>query len=274
MSGRIRVCLAGATGWVGRGLSGEIAAAPDLALTGAVARTAAGRPLGEVLGDARIGVATSGTVAEALAAGADVFVDYTSAAAVRAHVETAIDAGVSVVVGSSGLNDEEYAAIDRRARERGVGVLAAGNFALTAVLLQRFAEIAARLVPQWEIIDYARASKPDAPSGTARELAARLAGVRAPQLAVPIDGTIGPKEARGATLGGMQMHSVRLPGFVSSIEVLFGLPDERLSIRHDSGAGAGPYIAGTLLAIRRVGGFTGLRRGLDTVMELEGARMP
>ena len=177
MSGRIRVCLAGATGWVGRGLSAEIAAAPDLTLAGAVARKAAGRPLGEVLGDPRIAVVTSGTVADALAAGADVFVDYTSAASVRAHVETAIDAGASVVVGSSGLSDEEYAAIDRRARERGVGVLAAGNFALTAVLLQRFAEIAARLVPQWEIIDYARASKPDAPSGTARELAARLAGV-------------------------------------------------------------------------------------------------
>ena len=75
------------------------------------------------------------------------------------------------------------------------------------------------------------------------------------------------KEARGADLSGTRSHSIRLPGFVSSIEVLFGLPDERLSIRHDSGSGAGPYVAGTLLAIRKVRGFTGLRRGLDAVMD-------
>jgi 4-hydroxy-tetrahydrodipicolinate reductase len=187
---------------------------------------------------------------------------------VRANVAAAIASGAHVVVGSSGLSDEEYAEIDRAARERGSGVLAAGNFALTAVLLQRFAEIAARHVPQWEVVEYARASKPDAPSGTARELAARLARVGRPEVAVPVGTTLGASEARGASLSGTQTHSVRLPGFVSSIEVLFGLPDERLSIRHDSGSGAEPYIAGTLLAIRRVGTFSGLRRGLDTVMDL------
>ena len=85
---------------------------------------------------------------------------------------------------------------------------------------------------------------------------------------MPVEKTLGSPEARGASLGGTRAHSVRLPGFVSSVEVLFGLPGERLSIRHDSGAGAEPYIAGTLLAIRRVSTFTGLRRGLDSVMEL------
>jgi 4-hydroxy-tetrahydrodipicolinate reductase len=209
-----------------------------------------------------------GSVPEALAAGADVLVDYTSASAVRAHVLEAIARGVHVVVGSSGLTDEDYAEIDRAAGERGVGVLAAGNFALTAVLLQRFAEMAARQIPQWEIIDYAGAKKPDAPSGTSRELAARLRAVRAPEIAVPVEKTVGSPEARGASLGGTRAHSVRLPGFVSSIEVLFGLPGERLSIRHDSSSGAEPYIAGTLLAIRRVSSFTGLRRGLDRVMDL------
>jgi 4-hydroxy-tetrahydrodipicolinate reductase len=213
-------------------------------------------------------VRVSATVSEALAAGADVLVDYTSAHSVRAHVEEAIGRGVRVVVGSSGLTDAEYAEIDRRARERGVGVLAAGNFAVTAVLLQRFAEIAARLVPQWEIIDYGKAAKPDAPSGTSRELASRLARVRTPKIEVPVAETHGHPEARGAEIAGTRVHSVRLPGFVSSVEVLFGLPDERLSIRHDSGSGAGPYVTGTLLGIRKVGGFVGLKRGLDSVMEL------
>ncbi len=269
MSGRIRVCLAGATGWVGRGLAPAIAAAPDLELTGAVSRAHAGRRLAEALADPKLpNVVVRGTVAEALEAGAGVFVDYTSAAAVRENVAAAIERGAHVVVGSSGLSDAEYAEIDRAARSRGVGVLAAGNFALTAVLLQRFAEMAARLIPQWEILEYAPASKPDAPSGTARELASRLARVRRPEVAVPVEKTLGAREARGASLSGTPTHSVRLPGFVSSVEILFGLPDERLSIRHDSGSGAEPYIAGTLLAIRRVGSFTGLKRGLDSVMEL------
>lgn len=268
MSARTRVCVAGATGWVGRGLCPAIAASPDLELTGAVARAAAGKALGDALGDPGLPhLRVSATVSEALGAGADVLVDYTSSHAVREHVETAIAGGVAVVVGSSGLSDAEYGEIDRQARERRVGVLAAGNFAITAVLLQRFAELAARHVPNWEIIDYGKAAKPDAPSGTARELASRLSRVGTPRLEVPVAQTHGLPEARGADLCGTRAHSVRLPGFVSSIEVLFGLPDERLSIRHDSGSGAGPYVAGTLLAIRKVRGFTGLRRGLDTVME-------
>jgi 4-hydroxy-tetrahydrodipicolinate reductase len=268
MSGKTRVCLAGATGWVGRGLAPAIAASPDLELVGAVARSHAGRSLSEVLGDSRLTVVVSRTVEEALAAPCDVLVDYTSPASVRGHVLAAIGRGAGVVVGSSGLTDEEYREIEEAARTRGVGVLAAGNFAVTAVLLQRFAEIAARHVPHWEIIDYGKASKPDAPSGTSRELAARLARVGAPSIGHPIEATQGLPEARGAILHDTPVHSVRLPGFVSSIEVLFGLPEERLSIRHDSGSGAGPYVAGTLLAIRRVRSFIGLRRGLDSVMEL------
>ncbi len=267
MNGRIRVCLAGATGWVGRELCPAIAVSEDLELSGAVSRSAAGRPLSEAIGDRRLSLVVSPTVEEALVAGADVFVDYTSSQSVLGHVQAAIARGAHVVVGSSGLGDEEYAQIDRKARDREVGVLAAGNFAVTAVLLQRFAEIAARHVPQWEILEYARASKPDAPSGTARELAARLSRVRAPETAIPVERTHGDPAARGATLSGTQTHSVRLPGFVSSIEILFGLPEERLSIRHDSGAGALPYVAGTLYAIRRVGTFTGLRRGLDSIMD-------
>jgi 4-hydroxy-tetrahydrodipicolinate reductase len=264
----IRVCLAGATGWVGRGLVPAIAASPDLVLAAAVSRKQSGRMLSEALGFEAPEVAVKGSVAEALAAPCDVLIDYTSASAVRENVFEAIGRGVSVVVGASGLTDEDYAAIDAAAQKRGVGVLAAGNFALTAVLLARFAELAARHVPQWEILEYARASKPDAPSGTARELASRLSRVREPAVAHPLASTLGTRDARGATLQGTQVHSVRLPGFVSSIEVLFGLPDERLSIRHDSGAGAEPYVAGTLLAVRKVGGFSGLKRGLDSVMEL------
>ena len=158
--------------------------------------------------------------------------------------------------------------IDAAARRKARGVLACGNFALTVVLLQRFAEMAARLIPQWEIIDYAHDDKVDAPSGTARELAARLSRVRAPIATVPVDQTMGLPEARGATLAGSQIHSIRLPGFVISAEIVFGMPDQKLTIRHDSGSSAVPYVDGALLAIRRVGTLAGLHRGLDTVLDL------
>ncbi len=134
--------------------------------------------------------------------------------------------------------------------------------------MQKFAEMAAKLIPQWEIIDYAHDDKVDAPSGTARELAARLSRVRPPELTIPVGQTTGEPAARGATLAGAQVHSVRLPGFVISAEVIFGMPDQRLSIRHDSGTSARPYVDGALLAIRRVSGLVGVHRGLDTVLDL------
>lgn len=145
-------------------------------------------------------------------------------------------------------------------------MVAAGNFSITAAMAQAAAVLVARYLPQWEIIDYASADKPDAPSGTARELAERLAAVRQPHAAVPVDRVAGVREARGATVGGAQVHSLRLPSFVVSTEVLFALPDERLSIRHDAGGTPRPYVAGTLLAVRAVRTVIGLVRGLDTLL--------
>jgi 4-hydroxy-tetrahydrodipicolinate reductase len=268
VSRKLRVCLAGATGWVGQGLAPAIADAEDLELVGAVSRTEAGRSLAEVLNDARLAVPIHASAAQALQTPCDIFVDYTSPESVEAHVLAAIASGAHVVIGTSGVTEDQFGKIDNAARQRGVGALAVGNFAITAVLLQHFAEIAAKHLPAWEIIEYGPSRKPDAPSGTARQLANRLASIRRPETDVPIERTQGMREARGASFEGSQIHSVRLPGFVSSVEILFGLPDERLSIRHDSGSGAGPYIAGTLLAIREVNGFTGLKRGLDSVMRL------
>lgn len=264
----IAVCLAGATGWAGSELARAIASLSDVVLVAAVSRTHAGRRLGDVLGDARIDSPIHASAAEALATRCDVFVEYTRPDAAKANVLAAIDRGAHVVVGTSGLTDEDYAEIDVAARRHGRGVLAAGNFALTAVLMQKCAEMAARLIPQWEVIDYAHDDKIDAPSGTARELAARLSRARRPEPTVPIERTTGERAARGATLAGAQVHSLRLPGFVISAEVVFGMPDQRLSIRHDSGTSARPYVDGALIAIRRVSTLVGVHRGLDAVLDL------
>ena len=152
----INICFAGLTGWTAPPILAAIDAADDLMLTSGVSRSAAGRG------------AVYATAAEALAAApADVLVDFTSAAAVRVNAWTAVEAGVHVVIGTSGLTADDYADLDRLARDRGVGVIAAGNFSVMAAVLRRAAAMAARHLGHWEIIDYASDTKPDVPSGSA-----------------------------------------------------------------------------------------------------------
>lgn len=264
----IRICLAGATGWAGSELARSISEAADLTLVAAVSRTHAGRNLGDVLGEPGLTCPVYASASEALANTCDVFVEYTKPDSARSNILAALERGAHVVVGTSGLTDGDLTDIDVVAKKQLRGVLACGNFALTAVLLQKFAEAAARLIPQWEIIDYAHDDKVDAPSGTARELAARLSKVRHPEPTVPVGRTVGVREARGATLAGSQVHSVRLPGYVISAEIIFGMADQKLTIRHDAGSSARPYVDGALLAIRRVSTLVGAHRGLDTVLDL------
>jgi 4-hydroxy-tetrahydrodipicolinate reductase len=126
---------------------------------------------------------------------------------------------------------------------------------------------AARHLAAWEVIDYADADKPDATSGTAQELAERLDEVRPPVVGVPIEEVLGARQVRGATIAGTQLHSLRLPSVAVSTEVIFAAVGERLSVRHDGGETATPYIAGTLLAIRAAPGRVGLTRGLDQLLD-------
>lgn len=249
----IRVCIAGITGWTGRPIAEAVRQAADLELVAGVARSDPD---------------SYSSVGEALdAVAADVVVDYTHAEAVKANVLAAVERGVNAVVGSSGLSAADYEEIDAAAGERGVGVIAAGNFSITAAVLLRAATEAARHLDSWEIVDYAKATKPDAPSGTAREIAERLADVRRPVLGVPVDEIVGSPDARGADIAGSRVHSVRLPSFVVSTELVFAAPGERLTIRHDAGEGPEPYVAGTLLAVRSVVGRVGLTRGLDRLLD-------
>jgi len=263
----IRICVAGATGWAGSALAKRIVEAPDLDLVAAISRSHAGKALGDVLHIEGLDAPIFGTASGALPTRPDVFVEYTKPDVAKSNILAALRGGAQVVVGTSGLSDADYQEIDEVAREVERGVLAVGNFALTAVLLQKFAEIAARYIPHWEIIDYAHSDKKDVPSGTVLQLANRLSKVRESQLDVPLGQVQGPKESRGTRLQGSQIHSVRLPGYVISVDAIFGMPDQKLILRHESGTSAEPYVNGALLAIRKVGPLIGLHRGLDSVME-------
>ncbi len=260
------MCVAGVSGWTGSAVTKAILSSAEFELAGAISRRHAGRDVGELLGLPVTGLVVAGSLGEALARPADVLVDFTSSETVKQRTLDALAGGVRVVIGTSGLSAADYADIARAVNAARLGVVAAGNFSLTAALAKHFATIAAKHLPSWEIIDYAKAEKPDAPSGSALELAEALGEIARSKVAVPVEGTHGHPDSRGATINGMQVHSVRLPGFVLAFESIFGLPNERLTIRHDAGGGADPYVNGTLLAVRRVMGVTGLVRGLDRLL--------
>jgi len=262
----IRVCVAGATGCVGSLITHRILESSDFQLVGAIARRDAGRDVGETIGLSRVGIKITSSLEEAFRVPADVLIDYTHPESVKARTLKALDRGTRVVIGTSGLTAKDFEEIAQRAIACRLGVIAAGNFSITAALAKHFSQIAAQYLSSWEIIDYANVSKIDAPSGTAQELAEALSQIAQNELALPIEHTHGLREARGANIGGAQVHSVRLPGYVFGFEIIFGKADERLTIRQDTGSSAEPYVAGTLLAAKRVMEITGLVRGLDTLL--------
>lgn len=162
----ISVCLAGATGWAGSALARAIAHSSDLAISAGVARRHVGRALSDVLVEPRLAGAIFGTVSEALQIPCDVFVEYSHPSIAKQNILTALQNKCHVVVGTSGLTEEDFEEVDREAKRAGKGVLACGNFALTAALLQKFAEYAAKYLPYWEIVDFGSELKADVPSGT------------------------------------------------------------------------------------------------------------
>jgi len=170
---RIRVGVAGAR--AGSLLTRTILSSKEFEITGAIARKHAGEDIGLHLGIEQVGVPIAVDINAALERTIGVLVDYTSASSVKGRTLQAIDRGLRVVIGSSGLTADDYAEIDQAVRSSGVGVIAAGNFSITAALAKNFSLFAARYISSWEIIDYASANKIDAPSGTARELAEEIA---------------------------------------------------------------------------------------------------
>lgn len=264
----IKVFIAGGTGWAGSELSKGVFKNKEMELVGALSRKHKGENLVEVLNLGSDNIPIFEDIEAALTkTDFDVLVEYTKPNVAKKNIIASLKKGKRVVIGTSGLTEKDYSEIEHTANENNTSVLAVGNFAITVVLLQKFSEMAAKYIPNYEIIDYAHEDKIDSPSGTARELAHRLSKVQESKLFVSKDELVGIKESRGARLDGVQVHSVRLPGYVISIESIFGLKDEKLTIRHDSGASSKPYVKGGLLAIEKVGTFKGMKRGLDSVME-------
>ena len=203
---------------------------------------------------------------------ANTVIDFTMHKFTGELLEAALKNGTHLVIGTTGHTDDERAAI--REASTKLPIVYAPNYSIGVNTLFWLTRKAAQILTQdrfdIEVTEMHHRHKIDAPSGTARELAEALADIRQPATSRPVSEVSGVPGTRGAAVGageGVQVHAVRLPSFVLSCEALFGLPDERLTIRHDAGSSAAPYVGGTLLAIRRVGAFKGLVRGLDALME-------
>ena len=203
-----------------------------------------------------------------VAAGAEVVVDFTTPDVVMENLEFLIHNGINAVVGTTGFSDDRIAQLQGwLAKSPKVGVLIAPNFAIGAVLMMEFAEKAAKFFESAEIIELHHPNKVDAPSGTAARTAALIADARreAKLPAMPDATTTSLDGARGANVGDVPVHSVRLRGLIAHQEVLFGGLGETLTIRHDSLDRAG-FMPGVLLGVRQVSSHPGLTVGLEKFM--------
>lgn len=245
----IRVGVLGARGRMGVQVCRAVEAADDLAL---VARVEAGDPLTELV-----------------EAGVEVAVEFTDPGAVLDNVRFCLDHGIAAVVGTSGFDAARFAQVRGWLDETPGHVLVAPNFGVGAVLMMEFARRAARFFDAAEVIELHHAGKVDAPSGTAARTASLIAAARAEAGVGPMPDATHTElaGARGATVEGVRVHAVRLPGLVAHQEVLFGAAGEALTIRHDSFDRAS-FMPGVLLGVRAVRERPGLTVGLEPLLDL------
>ncbi|HEY3022115.1 MAG TPA: 4-hydroxy-tetrahydrodipicolinate reductase, partial [Actinomycetota bacterium] len=202
-----------------------------------------------------------------LEAEVEVAVDFTHPEVVMDDIRWCIEHGIHLVVGTTGLEEDELDEIRKLIEDEGgePNVIVAPNFALGAVLMQRFAAEAARFFPAAEIIELHHDGKADAPSGTALSTARRLVEERGGEYRGPSMESI--EGVRGGEVDGVRVHSVRLPGLVAHQEVILGGQGQTLTIRHDS-TDRSSFMPGVLMAIRAVSTRPGLTVGLEPLLDL------
>jgi 4-hydroxy-tetrahydrodipicolinate reductase len=253
----IRVGVFGAGGRMGSTVCGAVSAAPDMELVAAVDPAYAGAESGPVL---------AAEAHQLEVAGAEVAVDFTVLGAARENLRWCAAHGVHAVVGTTGFAEEELAELATLFENSAANAVIVPNFAIGAVLMMRFAEMAAPYFDTAEIIELHHDRKIDAPSGTAALTAQRM-GVASKDWASDPTTTVVAEGARGGLVDGIRVHSVRMRGMVAHQEVLLGTTGQTLSIRHDS-YDRDSFMPGVLLAVRKIADTPGLTVGLDSLLGL------
>lgn len=196
--------------------------------------------------------------------GVEAALDFTQPTALQEGIPAMLSSGASVVIGTSGVSDEQLESWRGICAQKRSAVLVVPNFCIGILLMQRFAEQAARWFPDVEIIEMHHERKVDSPSGTATDTARRLARARRLEdCLVPAD--LDQSEFRGGRVEGIPIHSVRLPGLLAHQELLFGGKGEILTLRHDS-LDRRAFMPGVVLALRKVRELQGVNVGLECVL--------
>jgi 4-hydroxy-tetrahydrodipicolinate reductase len=264
--GPIRVGVFGAGGRMGSTVCAAVSGADDLELVAAVDPYHSGIDLRQV-GVSGTGLQVVGRREDLLEAETQVAVDFTEVEAARDNLHWCAANGIHAVVGTTGFSPDDLAEFDAAFAGAGVNAVIAPNFAIGAVLMMRFAELAAPWFESAEIIELHHDAKVDAPSGTAMMTAQRMADAPGrfgddPTKTFVLEGARG-----GAGPAGIRVHSVRLRGLVAHQEVLLGTTGQSLTLRHDS-YDRTSFMPGVLLAVRQVQQRPGLTVGLDALLDL------
>lgn len=231
----INIVLAGPRGKMGREAIRMIESVSDFNLVAVIDRKNEGKFLKDILEESNENIPVFVDPAECFTkVKADVFIDLTTPDSGYHHTKTALIHGIRSVIGTSGFTEESVSELKSLAAERKVGCIIAPNFAIGAVLMMKFSEMAAKYFSDVEIIEMHHDQKVDAPSGTATKTAEMISKSRVKKKQGHPDEEEKLSGARGAELEGMHIHSVRLPGLVAHQEVIFGGPGQLLTIRHDS----------------------------------------
>jgi 4-hydroxy-tetrahydrodipicolinate reductase len=261
----IRVGVFGAAGRMGSLVCRTVAADPELELVAGIDPLHVGLDLRAVTGAEVRGLQVAYDAGALADAGAEVAIDFTFAEAARQNLAWCAEHGVHAVVGTSGLLPEDHE--DLRQRFTRSNCFVAPNFAIGAVLMMRFAELAAPYFDSAEIIELHHDQKVDAPSGTALHTAELMAAASGDWAPDPTNKVVAEGARGGAAAGGIHVHSVRLRGLVAHQEVLLGTTGQSLSIRHDS-YDRSSFMPGVLLAAKSVAGRPGLTVGLDALLDI------
>jgi 4-hydroxy-tetrahydrodipicolinate reductase len=238
---------------------------PELELVAAVDPSFEGLDVRQVTGVDAPGMRIAAAADAMAEANADVVVDFTRADAARDNLRFCAENGIHAVVGTTGFSDADYE--EMRAEFTRSNCLVAPNFAIGAVLMMRFAELAAPWFETAEIIEFHHESKIDAPSGTAVSTAERMAAASKEWMADPTTKTVYEGSRGGAGPAGIHVHAVRMRGMVAHQEVILGTTGQTLVIRHDT-TDRSSFMPGVVLACKRIAGLSGLTVGLDAVLGL------
>lgn len=263
----IRVFVVGCCGSMGKEVVRAVTKEKDMCVCGGADVVNVGQDVGEIAGAGKLGVSVSKNLSSALKESRpDCLVDFTHVTAVMKSLQTALPMKIPCVVGTTGFDAKMLYTVKKLCAKHKTGCLIAPNFAVGAVLMMKFAEAAAKFLPDVEIIELHHNRKKDSPSGTAVMTAQKISSARKKSKAAKDPTEVEKiKNSRGGTLDDIHIHSVRLPGYVAHQEVIFGGIGQTLTLRHDS-ISRESFMPGVVLAVRKIKNMKGLVFGLENLL--------